>query len=190
MKCANCDHHHATTEPHVCTLLNCSCNEQSFVPLESQNDSAQTFQYYQSVVQKLGDIEERIRYMLECIPGMRNTDDWQFVNQYWHYYLNFCTGDEYTTKIYNMIHKDAIPDHITRMRRKICQPEHQAIIILQQEIKDKELTPNHPEYWNIKHEIKQLLKNSTYLPTDPELLRTKGIKEDAVKESVMVGFDQ
>ena len=186
MKCKTCNHQHASKEPHVCTLLHCTCDESTFEPLEIDSDSAENFLYYQRTVQKLNDMEERIRYMLEHIPGMRNTDDWQFENQYWHYYLNFCTGKPYTTEIYNAIHKEAQPDMITRMRRKICQPDHQAIVILQDEIKDNELTPNHPRYHTIKYEINKIIKESIYLPTDPDLLKKKGIKQDAIIESVLL----
>jgi len=189
MKCANCQHHHAEKEPHVCTLLNCdkNCDENSFVPLtESDEITDETFQYYQSVIVKLNDIEERIRYMLDCIPGMRNTDDWQFINQYWHYYLGFCAGMPYTVQLYNKIHNEAQPDSITRMRRKICEPERTAIVILQDEIKNDKLTNKDRRYWLIQSEIDQLLKESKYLPTDRKLLKSKGIKEDATKEAVLL----
>lgn len=193
-KCTNCNHYHASTKPHVCTLLNCDkhCDEFSFVPEKStESENTKSFEYYQSVIQKLTDMEERIRYMLECIPGMRNTDDWELENQYWHYYINYCTGMVYTVEIFNIIHNEAQPDSITRMRRKICQPDHQAIVKLQKEIEGNwengipPLTPNDGRYWEIQREIKNIIKESKYLPTDMELLKSKGIKEVAVKEALL-----
>ena len=186
MKCKNCNHHHAEKEPELCTLLWCDCDEKTFEPIESNQNTEETFQYYQNIIAKLKDIEERIRYMLDCIPGMRNTDDWVFVNQYWHYYLGFCPGMPYTVQLFNTIHKEAQPDSITRMRRKICEPERTAIVILQDEIIHDELTNKDRRYWLIQSEIDQLLKESKYLPTDRKLLKSKGIKEDATKEAVLL----
>ena len=190
-KCNNCDHYHAPTEPFVCTLLQCDCDEKSFVPKDENIGELKSFAYYQNVIQRLEEIEERIRYMLEVIPGMRNTDDWEFVNQYWHYYLNFCTGMVFSGEIFNTIHNEAQPDSLTRMRRKICQPDHQAIVELQKEIAgDPEngippLTKNDGRFWEIQSLIKTVIKESKYLPTDFELLKNKGIKEVAVKEALL-----
>ncbi len=187
LKCVNCKHYHARTEPQLCTNMYCTCDESNFIPLSKSVDfdGAKSFEYYQNVIQNMTDIYERIRYMLEFIPDMRNTDDWEFVNQYWHYYLNFCTGMPYTTEIYNRIHNEAEPDDLTRMRRKVCEPERQAIILLQQEIIDDKLDENSPRYWSIQSEIKQIIKDAKYLPTDMKLLRAKGIKETAVKEALL-----
>lgn len=184
-ECVNCTHQHAASKPHVCTLLNCPCDETTFVPLVPI-DTEKSFEYYQNRIMNLKDIEERIRYMLEFIPGMRNTDDWQFVTQYWHYYLGFCTGMLFTTELYNKMHMEAQPDSITRMRRKICEPDRTAILILQDELKNGELTNKDGQYWNLHSEIDRLLKESKYLPTDKELLRSKGIKEEATKEAVLL----
>lgn len=196
VECANCRHQHAPTWPELCTLLGCDCDEKTFVPLTKSNDKidAASFEYYVGIIAKLTDIELRIRYMLEHIPGMRNTDDWQFVNQYWHYYLGFCTGMIFTTELYNKIHNESTPDSITRMRRKICQPDHQAIVILQEQLKGNPdegiapLTPKDGRYYEVHREIKRIISESKYLPTDLKLLKSKGIKADATKEAVMVDY--
>lgn len=186
MRCKTCNHQHAETFPELCTLFDCKCDENDFEPETTTNISSQSFEYYVSRIARLTDVEDKIRYMLEVIPGMRNTDDWQFVNQYWHYHLGFCVGMPYTNEVYNKIHTEAQPDSITRMRRKICQPDHQAIVVLQDEMKDDEITEKDGRYWEIKREIKRIIDESKYLPTDVELLRAKGIKEDATKEAVLL----
>lgn len=184
-KCGNCDHYHAGSDPNLCTLLHCDCDEKSFRPLCDKINGVETFQYYQSVIQKLEDMRERIRYMLLNIPDMRNTDDWEFENQYWHYYLNFCTGMTFSVEIFHAIHTEAQPDLISRMRRKICEPERQAIVILQQEIIVDKLTNKDGRYWEIQSEIKRIIREAKFLPTDYELLKAKGIKEFAVKEALL-----
>ena len=48
MKCNNCNHHHSETSPHVCTLLQCTCDENSF----EHYDEKKSFQYYISVIEQ------------------------------------------------------------------------------------------------------------------------------------------
>ena len=187
-KCGNCGHHHARTYPHVCTLLNCTCEDDEFVPFTKSTRHAKSFSYYSDVIRKMKDTETRIRFMLEEVPGMRNTDDWQFLNYYWNYYLGFKVGATYTMERRVQIGAEALPETVRRMKQKVCESELGPLLECNREITEKELTKNDPRFWEIQSEIVKIIKESRYIPTDTDLLRAKGIKHDAIVEAVTMGI--
>lgn len=114
MKCNNCNHYHASTEPYVCTLLSCTCNDTTF----ERYDEKKSFQYYISVIEQFDTIYAKIKYLLEEIPKFRNYGNKQFVFAYWHYNNNFCPGMKLEIPIYNELDD---PESIRRCKQKIVR---------------------------------------------------------------------
>ncbi len=112
MNCNNCNHHHASTEPMVCTLLNCTCDENSFEPYLEQK----SFQYYTSVIEQFDTIHKKIKYLLTEIPEFRNYTNKQFVFAYWHYNNNFCPGMKLEIPTYQEL---VDPETIRRCKQKV-----------------------------------------------------------------------
>jgi len=110
-KCANCNHHHAAVEPQVCTLLNCTCDENSF-------KDSKSFEYYTSVIEQFETIHEKIKYLLDEIPAFRSLNNKQFIFAYWHYNNNFCPGMHLAIPTY---HELADPETIRRCKQKVVE---------------------------------------------------------------------
>jgi len=113
-KCNNCTHYHASTEPFVCTLLNCSCDENSFEPYIEKK----SFQYYTSVIESFESVHEKIKYLLTEIPEFRNYTNKDFVFAFWHYNNNFCPGMKLEIPIYTEL---ADPETIRRCKQKVVE---------------------------------------------------------------------
>ena len=114
MRCDNCNHHHAETQPHVCTLLQCACDENSF----EAHEEKKSFQYYVSVIEQFETVHEKIKYLLEEIPEFRNYSNKQFVFTYWHYNNNFCPGMRLEIPIYQEL---IDPETIRRCKQKVVE---------------------------------------------------------------------
>ena len=114
-KCMACHHFHdVSDETKVCTLAGCRCDYERFVP-EIETKSVE---YYNQVMQKYTDMEERIKYLLVEIPGFRNLNDKQFTMAYYHYVHGFCPGMILTVQKYHEIPEGGL---VTRARRRVCQ---------------------------------------------------------------------
>jgi hypothetical protein len=114
MKCNNCSHYHAATEPHVCTLLNCKCDENTFEPYQERR----SFQYYTSVIEQFETLYDKIKYLLEEIPELRNYGNKDFVFAYWHYNNNFCPGMKLEIPVYKELND---PESIRRCKQKVVE---------------------------------------------------------------------
>lgn len=120
-KCNNCTHPHATTEPQVCTWLNCNCDENSFQPYIEKK----SFQYYTSVIAKHNAIHKTIKYLLTEIPEFRNYSNKDFIFTFWHYNNGFCPGMKLEIPMYKEL---VDPETIRRCKQKVVEenPELEA----------------------------------------------------------------
>ena len=135
MKCNNCNHHHAESEPHVCTLLDCNCDQDSFAPFQETKG----IDYYRAVIKKMENTSDRIEYLLKEIPEFRNLNNKERVLVYWHYYSGYVVPASIKNELTD-------PETINRSWRKVV-------------------------------EINPILG-----PSNEELIKSKEIKENSIKE--------
>ena len=183
IKCDRCGHFHVG-DPCVCTLINCDCP-----PLDAAKYKPQVKTvYHQQVLAGLKEMDEKIEYMLKEVPGFRNTDDWAFITNYWHYNLGFCTGMMFTGEVYARIRTEANPESIRRCRQKVCQNELAPLLDLQAMLKDLKLTSQKTgqdcrlEIMQVQKRMHEHIAECELIPTDAKLLANKGIKMEAFTE--------
>lgn len=112
MKCNTCNHYHTTTEPKVCTLLDCNCDPADFTPYIEKK----SFEYYLDVMNSFDTVSQKVRYLLSEFKDFRNYTNKQFIFAYWHYNDNFCPGMRLDIKTYHNLHD---PETIRRVRQKL-----------------------------------------------------------------------
>jgi hypothetical protein len=97
----------------VCSDQMCFCEK--FVNADSLELTK-----HQSVLDQMDKVKEKIAYMLENIPELRNLSNKAFVFCYYHYNNGFCTGMVLTGKKYYEL---SDPEIIRRTKQKLVEKE-------------------------------------------------------------------
>lgn len=188
-KCGRCLHNHSDVDGACIERLRpngaaCDCTPELFIPFNPKEPGYRNFAYHQSVVQKMSDTEERVRYLIEAVTGARNCTNWEFITLCWHYFIGFTIGMQLDQVWFERIAKECEPETIRRCRQKVCHPELEQLKLFQEELKELEKqNKNHTsEYWQVQDQIKEFWKTAKYIPNDIALLKAKGIKESGIFE--------
>lgn len=183
--CLRCTHMHSNVDG-VCFVnlktngRDCDCDSQSYVPENHRPGEFLPEQYHFEVLQKMTDITQRVKYLIEAIEGVRNMTNWQFVVAAWRYFIGFKIGMSLNEYWFDRIRLEADPETLRRTRQKVCEPELEMLREFQERLQNVKEFSN--EYWNITKEIKEFWKNAKYVPDSFDLLRAKRIKQDAIFE--------
>jgi len=111
--CTNCQHFHNYYKPsnsYICSESMCFCER-----FESQGINKAD---YDKIKLELDTIKQKITWILENIPEMRELNNKQFVFAYWHYEFNFCPGMILDVKTYYHL---TDPETIRRVKQKIVE---------------------------------------------------------------------
>ncbi len=119
MKCGACGHQHAETSPMVCTLIDCHCGHEEYIPA-AEIKQRQSLQYMQQVMAEYSRIRDKVEFILRDIPNTREFSNKQFLFSYWHLAHNFVLGHVLTPETYQELDD---PESVLRARRKLVE-EH------------------------------------------------------------------
>ena len=142
--------------------------------------------YHREVMLRMKKTSGRILYLLETKPKCRNYDDWDFLNFYWEYLLGFTKGMEWTDFWKTQIKKFALPETVRRSHQMVCEPELKVVKAMLEDMKERKVVKNSPDFFVYQYNIVKFLKTTKYLPTDYELVKSKLEKQAAIFESVIM----
>ena len=110
--CLKCRHHHEFTNGALyCSEKMCFCDK--FTNAESLHLTE-----HQKVLDQMEKVKDKVAYMLENIPELRNLTNKAFVFAYWHYNNNFCTGMVLDVKTFYYL---TDPEIIRRTKQKLVE---------------------------------------------------------------------
>lgn len=114
MFCLRCSHHHEVAgDQLVCGQKMCFCDKFA-------NADTLELTKHQAVLDQMDKVKEKIAYMLENIPELRNLSNKAFVFCFWHYNHNFCTGMVLSGKQY---YEFEDPEIIRRAKQKLVEKD-------------------------------------------------------------------
>lgn len=113
--CLKCQHHHKIyNDTLVCSDQMCFCDKFT-------NAEALQLTEHQKVLDQMDKVKDRVAYLLENIPELRNLTNKAFVFAYWHYNFGFCTGMVLTGDTYYYL---TDPEIIRRTKQKLVEKDH------------------------------------------------------------------
>lgn len=194
--CYSCEHNHAGEGIPVCKEIQCPCPPDGFQPdkkivekekaLEKKDD-----QYYMELLARYHTIEQKVEQLILQVPGVKNKNEWHFWFSFLHYNKIFYIGDIFGVQMFHNIEKLKVTEHnINRIRRKICHEELQTVKDMDKEMRDIQTTCDNNKqalpmrFYSLQQQKKEFIANSIYMPNDLTVLRTRGIKEEVIKEYV------
>lgn len=111
-KCVICGHFHKSdNDTKVCTLIDCMCDIQKFQP----EIETKSIDYYTNVMQSFDNVADKVKYLLQEIPGFKDLTNKQFVFAYWHY------NNGYTPPNVSIYSQLSDPETIRRCKQKVIE---------------------------------------------------------------------